>query len=111
MATFRFIAEILGNLSGTKIINAPWTVATPIAHTVDSALASGDNTITWPTGASGVVIVPSTNETATLTLKGAGGDTGVEISSVNPIVLTKGSSATFIVNASAISQPMEFSYF
>lgn len=59
------------------------------------SLASGNNTVTVPAGATVAIIVPpnatspqpNPNYGGVLTLKGAGGDTGVVISSYGPTVL------------------------
>lgn len=53
-----------------------------------SNLSSGVNTITVPTKAGGVVIMPPSTNTQTITLKGASGDTGVALSKTAPTVLT-----------------------
>lgn len=47
-------------------------------------LASGANTITIPTWATGMLIIPNTSNAVGLTLKGVTGDTGVPLSLTNP---------------------------
>jgi hypothetical protein len=77
-------------------------------------LLSGDNTITVPTWAAGVlIIVPTTNDVE-LTLKGASGDTGIPISAEEPTLLpfrvTPPSS--FIINAASDTlSPTNFLFF
>ena len=50
-------------------------------------LSSGFNTLTRPTGADGAVIFPDPSNTATLTLKGVTGDTGLALSKLAPSVI------------------------
>ena len=100
--TAKLVAFVDVPQSGTRTIEALWTIGTPIVDVQSIRLASGDNTITWPSGATVCIATPPTAETVTLTLKGAGGDTGVTIANNAPFVLTKGTAADFIINASAL---------
>ena len=63
-------------------------------------LSSGNNTITIPTNAKAVTIIPPTGNTVALTLKGVAGDTGVGLHLTDPssIALT---STTFVLNAAS----------
>jgi hypothetical protein len=76
--------------------------ASPGEH-LPIALASGDNTITVPTGARGVLIVPGATSTVVKKIKGVGGDTGVTIAPAYAtyIALPTGA-ANFILNAASI---------
>jgi hypothetical protein len=69
--------------------------------TTNVALASGANTITVPTGATGVLIIPPAANAQTLTLKGVTGDTGVPISPSQPslIMFATAPPATIVVTA------------
>lgn len=64
------------------------------------ALSAGANTITVPTGATGVTIIPPTGNVVTLTLKGISGDTGIPLALASPtsIGLASGSSS-FVLTA------------
>ena len=68
------------------------------------ALASGANTITVPTGATGVIVIPPVANTVALTLKGIAGDTGIPLSLTQPSVLTFPASppASIVVNAASL---------
>ena len=86
-----------------------------LATTVVS-LASGANTITVPTGftPSGVVMIPPSTNTQSLTLKGVTGDTGIAVSPNEPSLLNFASSppSTFVVTAGGtISAGTSFVFF
>lgn len=79
----------------------PFTIQalTAVDQTTPVSLASGANTITIPAGTTSIVIlpqnmvapgynVPNPKSTATLTLKGVTGDTGVALSNTWPTVLS-----------------------
>lgn len=69
-------------------------------------LASGANTITPPTGGTtpkAVTIIPPDGETATITLKGVTGDTGVVLHKTDPTTIALNSpTTTFVLTASAV---------
>lgn len=65
------------------------------------ALSSGANTITPPTGATGVTILPPAGNTVVITLKGVSGDTGIELSLLDPTSLGLNSTSTFVLNAAS----------
>ena len=69
------------------------------------ALSSGANTITVPTSAVAVTIVPPIGSTVALTLKGVAGDTGIALHPSDPTSLgLSGSVTSFVINAaSAVS--------
>lgn len=62
-------------------------------------LVLGNNTITVPSGATGVVIIPPTGNTDNITLKGVAGDTGFLLHDTNPSYIALGGSASFVLNA------------
>jgi hypothetical protein len=76
-------------------------------------LTSGDNTITWVQNAVGVIIVmPSSNTTVDVKLKGAGGDTGVVLNKTGILQFERRySDASFILNASAALEGIRFIYY
>lgn len=65
-------------------------------------LASGNNTITVPSGATGVTIKPPDDNEETITFKGVNGDTGVALHLTDATSIGLKSSVTsFVLNASA----------
>jgi hypothetical protein len=62
-------------------------------------LSSGANTITVPSGAVGVTLVPPVNNAVTMTLKGITGDTGIALSLVNPAHISLSGVSTFVITA------------
>lgn len=66
------------------------------------ALTTGANTITVPSGATAVTIVPPTANTVTMQLKGVTGDTGIRLHLTDPssISLTIASTASFCITVS-----------
>lgn len=102
-------ATVSGGSSGQRFFSC----AIPITNGVDAstvvALNSGANTITPPTGATLAVIfgpnatnpAPNPLSTASLTLKGVTGDTGLSISGTYPTVWTFGTEpSTYVITAS-----------
>lgn len=69
------------------------------------ALASGFNSITVPTGAKAVTIIPPAANTVTLTLKGITGDTGIGIHLTDPtsIGLAAATSAIGITTSGTVT--------
>ena len=94
-----------GDVSSNNALNAGTNGAAPGSITIHS-LSAGDNTITVPTGGStvkGATIIPPSGNTQTITLKGAGGDTGIPLSKVDPTSLAfETAPASFILNAGGI---------
>lgn len=69
---------------------------------VTQVLASGANTITLPTGTTGVTIIPSDVNTVALTFKGIAGDTGVALALTSPSSFGVAASVTtFVLNAAS----------
>jgi hypothetical protein len=65
-------------------------------------LSSGNNAVTVPASAGGVVIVPPSGNTADITFKGINGDTGVKLHKTAPTTLSFDSTVSaFVLNASA----------
>lgn len=96
-----------GDINATNSLPASPNGASPGSITIHS-LAVGANTITLPTGGStvlGATIIPPAGNTATLTLKGIAGDTGIVIHKTDPTVITFDAAAipaNFVLNSSAI---------
>ena len=86
-----------GGVTATLIHTAAENTASPGSIQLYT-LASGDNTITLPTGGSTVksaTIIPPSGNTQALTLKGVTVDTGLVLSLTEPMTLTfKASPAT-----------------
>jgi len=97
------------SFSGDRLSNpfaaAAANTASPAATAAPVTLAPGDNTITVPTGGTvptAVTIVKPAANTATIKLKGAGGDTGVKLHATDPDSISLDpTQATIILNASA----------
>lgn len=65
------------------------------------ALSSGNNTITVPTSAIAVTIIPPTGNTVALILKGVNGDTGIALALLGPSSISLLSVTTFVLNAAS----------
>jgi hypothetical protein len=80
-ATVQLVATVTGLLAGDRNYNpADNTSVTSPGVTELVTLSSGANTLTKPSGATFLLIIPPTsNTTITLKLKGVTGDTGVTI--------------------------------
>ena len=105
-----------GGPSGNRSVTTSRTISAGVDQTTSQTLSSGANTITPPTGATLCVIfppnasspVPNPPNSATLTLKGITGDTGVAISNTYPTFLEWDTApATFVITASG-SAAVEF---
>ena len=99
----------------TGDVNAP-NLAYPAAQNAASPgaivvanLAMGANTITVPSGAKAVTILPPSGNTVVLTLKGISGDTGIAIHLTDPTSLGLGTSVTsFVINAASAVTGMRY---
>lgn len=98
--------QVAINVSGDSIINkiyeAAENAASPGSITVHS-LSTGNNTITVPSSTGitvkGATIVPPSDNTQAITLKGVGGDTGIVISSTDPTSIGfQAAPASFVLN-------------
>ena len=105
--------------TSTRAITIVFTVDNTATETISAAsntaapgvmelltLSSGANTITVPTGGStakACTMMPPSGNTATLTLKGVTGDTGVLMHATDPTSISLASSVTsFVITTSAI---------
>ena len=109
--TARLLCSVSGGDSGDKVVNVSWTLSAPLLTVDRETLTQGaNNTITVPSGATLCVIVPPTDNTQALTLKGVAGDTGYVIDANTPTVLAL-SGSSFVINVGAGSNiAVEFSW-
>jgi hypothetical protein len=101
-------AALGGEISfGGTILNA-----VSIADVALVTLLSGVNTIGIPTGAVGCYFVPYASNAQQLTLKGAGGDTGLILAPTQPVLLSFGGGInTFIIQAAGNTGGVSELYF
>ncbi len=96
-----FAGDRVGNPSASAAANT----SSPAATAAPVTLAIGDNAITVPTGGTvptAVTIVKPAASTATIKLKGAGGDTGIKLHPTDPDSISLDpTQASIILNASA----------
>ena len=100
-----------GDINYNQSFSAAANAAAP-GNVETKTLASGNNTITPPAGGTTpvqVLIIPPAGNTATLTLKGVNGDTGVVLHKTNPSLISLNSpTATFVITTSAIITGVKF---
>lgn len=93
-----------GDVEGTQVANAQSNGVSP-GQTDVRTLASGNNTITCPTGGStpsAATIIPPDGNTVAITLKGVNGDTGIRIHNTDPTEVGLHSSVvSFVLNAAS----------
>ncbi len=98
--------DLISTLSGILGDGSPhwrWTTTSPKGECDTIDFASGNNTITIPTGTTLVVIEPPSDNTQALLLKGATGDTGIDCDPNSPIVVSPSTAeTTIVVNAAGI---------
>jgi hypothetical protein len=104
---------VTGGPAGGKFFGGSVFSSSAIGETLDLVLSSGDTTVSVPSGATGVLITPPATGGSTYKLKGAGGDTGVQLHATNPTLLCLASGQTSIIinSAGACTGAMEFSFF
>jgi hypothetical protein len=94
-----------GDVNGSETLPAAANAVSPGSITIHS-LAAGDNTITVPTGGStvkGATIIPPTGNAQALILKGAGADTGLPISKLDPCSISfETAPVSFVLNAGGV---------
>ena len=92
--SWRIYGTITGLDAGERSVDASITAPTTAidASFVDVHASGVFNAITVTTGATAVLIVPDSANTATITLKGVTGDTGVPLSKTMPSAIALGSS-------------------
>lgn len=102
-SNIQFLISLGGSINGVIPIAQLGNANSPGEH-LSVALVNGANTLTPPTGATFLLIVPPATSTVTKTLKGISGDTGVPVSpsqiiflalaNTNPLVLTTNNTET-----------------
>jgi hypothetical protein len=103
-ATRNITIQFSGDISAANTFAAANNVGSP-GEIELQALASGSNTITPPTGAKAVTIIPPTGNTVLVTLKGVTGDTGVVLHPTDPssVALNAAASTFCLTAASAVT--------
>ena len=96
-----------GDTTGTETVSAASNTASPGMIEIKT-LASGDNTITVPTGGTtptACTLLPPAGNTATIKIKGVTGDTGVSLHLTDPSTFALNSSVTtfLLVTGAAVT--------
>lgn len=73
-------------------------------------LSSGNNTITVPSGAVAVTIIPPAANANALVIKGVNGDTGIAISKLDPCSISLLSVSTFVINVGGSTTGLRLIY-
>lgn len=95
--------EFTGDIEYSQTFEAA-VVSTGSGQNQKVALSSGNNTITVPSSAVAVTILPPSDNTVVLTLKGVAGDTGISLSLTDPTSIGLNGVSSFVLNAaSAVS--------
>ena len=97
-----------------RYVIGPLSIANTLAvgeiHTID--LASGFNTVSVGDNSTGCILVPPSNNTSTIKIKGVTGDTGVLLSKTKPSVITLDSGVTNIgITAGGAIANVQFVWF
>jgi len=87
-----------GDVEYSQEFTAP-TNASGSAQNMLVDLSSGANTITVPTGAVGVTIIPPSDNTETMLLKKVTGDTGINLALTAPCSLSLDTVTSFVITA------------
>lgn len=111
--TLTFSGQITGFPTGTTTFNSVISLTNAVDYVLTLQLTSGYNSVTVPSGATGVVIQPPFGNTVQLTLKGATGDTGIPMHKTNMHVQSLDSTATVvgITAATGTTGLTEFKFF
>lgn len=108
------IAILEGLSTGARTVNPSVLGQASAPASSSIALDNGDNTITVPSTAHGVIIIFPATSLAIKTIKGIGGDTGIIVHPSKWLVLsfatTGGPITDFIINASDDSDLVAGSY-
>lgn len=100
--TLYLTGTLAGEPEGSSTVSLSWAITAGVSDAL-VGLSSGANTITIPTGTSLVAIIPPTDNTATITIKGISGDTGYAISPTKPTVLAASGSSLVLTASAAIA--------
>lgn len=79
MSVYTISGTAQGNAPGTQQINVIIDIATPLGAVTKTALSSGLNTITIPTGTKLIIVQLPAGNSTDVTLKGVTGDTGIPL--------------------------------
>src|SRR5215475_613989 len=106
MASGRAIlqAHIDGVLPESIPLDFQWTLL-GVLEILPTSLGSGDNTVTVAAGTKLIILIPPTTSSATLKVKGAGGDTGITMRPAEPSPIPW-SAGSVIINASSSVNPV-----
>ena len=89
-----------GDIEYTQEFDSAQNSASPaFSELID--LSSGNNTITVPSGTTGVTIIPPSANVIALILKGVNGDTGIAIALASPTSIGLLSVSSFVLNAAS----------
>lgn len=108
---------LTGLTSGGTVAVGPFTItpnATGNFEELSVTLQSGSNTITIPTWAVGMIVVPPSGNTQTLTLKGISGDVGIVVSKTAALLVgfdTTPPASFSIAAGGAVTNPMTVWFF
>lgn len=111
--TLTLSGTLSGFPSGQRTISVSLPITSAIDVSYEPVLAIGNNTITVPAGANGVIIDPPSANTIVVTLRGTGTDTGVTLHrTLATAWLFDSSQVTFVLNTpSLLSGPMQLTFF
>jgi len=110
-ATVSLVGVISGLLSGTRNMQpADNTSAAAVGKHEKITLSSGANTITPPSGATMVLIVPPVANAQNMTLKGVTGDTGIALAKTQWVLLSLQSVSSFVITAGGTITDVEFNW-
>ena len=99
--TLNLDGTLLGLPSGSKDVHLQWVITNGTGDITTANLAAGDNFLVIRSGTTVVCIVPPPGNAVALTLKGAGGDTGISLKPALPTVIGWNGGGTMILNAAA----------
>ena len=80
-------------------------------ETLNLFYSSGFNAIVTPAGAQGCIIIPAADQTATMTLKGVTGDTGILLSITEVTVLSTVANFGLTFSDNYIADPVTIAFF
>lgn len=93
--TATFLAQLRGGDAGDRDVVATWAISAPNETTQTLLLAQNAFTfLSVPAGTTLILIIPPTNNTQTVTLKGQNADTGIALSKTRPSLVAIDPSAT-----------------
>jgi hypothetical protein len=111
-ATLTLSGSVGGLPTGSKSITVPQIVSnSAVGQITDLSLSTGNNVISVPGGATAAIILLPVGNTQMVTLKGAGGDTGIALRGTTWSVLSLDPTQTsFILNAAGAVTGVEISF-